>query len=59
MGQVNQTSECPRCGAVLTPALASGERLARVSVCEECARPDPFKSGHANGWLRGELRPPK
>jgi uncharacterized paraquat-inducible protein A len=59
MGQVNQTSECPQCGAALTLALAPGEQRARAARCEECARPDPFKSGNANGWLRGELRPPK
>jgi ribosomal protein S27AE len=57
MGQISQNRECPQCGATLT--LAPDEQRPRAARCEECARPDPFKSGNANGWLRGELRPPK
>jgi hypothetical protein len=59
MGQISQNRECPQCGATLPLALASDEQRPRAPQCEECARPDPFKSGNANGWLRGELRPPK
>jgi len=59
MGQINQTRQCPQCGATVTLALASDDQHRRASHCEECAQPDPFKSGNANGWLRGELRPPK
>jgi DNA-directed RNA polymerase subunit M/transcription elongation factor TFIIS len=59
MGQINQIRQCPQCGATLAPALASEDQRRRALQCEECARPDPFKSDNVNGWIRGELRPPK
>jgi ribosomal protein S27AE len=59
MGQIIANRECPQCGATVMVALASDDQRPRASQCEQCARPDPFKSGSANGWLRGELRPPK
>jgi ribosomal protein S27AE len=59
MGQDSQNRECPQCGATVRLALASEDQRRRASHCEECTPPDPFKSDNANGWLRGELRPPK
>jgi hypothetical protein len=58
MGEAKK-STCPNCGAELILALPPGGKGQRTYQCFECDGPDPLKSGHASGWLKSELQPPK
>jgi hypothetical protein len=46
---------CPKCGAPMTFALPASGKGHRSWQCLDCERPDPLKSGRAQGWLKGEL----
>jgi hypothetical protein len=50
---------CPHCGAYLILALPPGGKGQRSFQCLDCERPDPLKTDRVNGWLKGELQPPK
>ena len=58
MGQAERPT-CPECGAYLVLALPTGGKGKRTFQCLDCEGPDPLKSDLANGWLEGELQPPK
>jgi hypothetical protein len=64
----NGVSVCQRCGrkitlatppdgSVILAALPDGSEPA-IWQCPDCDDPDPLKSEHVEGWIRGSLRPP-
>jgi len=59
MEQTPKAIRCAKCGSLMRLALAPGGKGPRTLRCEQCDRPDPLKAGEVEGWLKGELQPPK
>jgi phage FluMu protein Com len=50
---------CPQCGSLMSFALAPGGHGPRSLRCLKCERLDPLVDSEVEGWLKGELQPPK
>jgi ssDNA-binding Zn-finger/Zn-ribbon topoisomerase 1 len=53
----NGKHPCPKCGREMELALPPDGTGQRFYQCFNCDRPDPLKSDHLHGWLKGELGP--